>query len=378
MPAADPSTYISALYVERDCLEYAYAREIIDRSGLPATIIDTGDTPALAGFSPQNLTEGKRHLFLAKNRGRFFKPCPGTREYQCCGYHVLNIGMNCPMDCVYCILQAYLNHPWLSFFVNIEDMFAELDQALAAEPNKIFRIGTGEFTDSLALDRLSCLSPHIVRYVSRTNNAYLELKTKSAMVDNLEGLDHRNRTIVSWSLNSPAVALREEIRTAGLADRLAAAGRCSDWGYTLGFHFDPVIWHQDWEAGYRSTIRQLFQTVDPEKIAWISLGALRFLPSLKPIATARFPGSRFFYEEFVEGLDNKSRYFRPRRVEMYKVIVEELLKYASGRTCIYFCMESDAIWREVFGFTPEERGGLTSMLDHAVLWKQYESTGQEK
>jgi len=367
VPATDPSTYISALYVERDCLEYAYAREIIERSGLPATIVDNGEAPPLSGAYPLNLNEGKRHLLLAKNRGRFFKPCPGTREYQCCGYHVLNIGMNCPMDCVYCILQAYLNNPWLSFFVNIDDLFAELDLAIAQEPDTIFRIGTGEFTDSLALDRLTCLSPLLVRYVSETDHAFLELKTKSAMVDNLKGLDHRGRTIVSWSLNSPAVVRREEIRTAGLEDRLAAAGRCSDWGYSLGFHFDPVIWHPDWEKGYRSTIAQLFQQVDPEKIAWISLGALRFLPGLKSIATDRFPGSRFFFEEFIDGLDGKCRYFRPRRVEMYKVIVGELMQYVSDRTCIYFCMESDAIWREVFGFTPDEKGGLAAMLDRSVV-----------
>jgi spore photoproduct lyase len=52
---------------------------------------------------------------------------------------------------------------------------------------------------------------------------------------------------------------------------------------------------------------------------------------------------------------------------MYKRIVDELQKYVSDRTCIYFCMESDVIWQEVFGYTPEEKGGLSLMLDQAVL-----------
>jgi len=364
--AGDPSGYITTLHVEQSCLDLPYCREIIKRCKLPVTRVEEGGAPQVDGCYPANLNEGKHHLFLSRNRGRFFKPCPATREYRCCGYHVLNIGMNCPMDCVYCILQSYLNNPWLSFFVNIDDMFAELDQAFQAEPDRIFRIGTGEFTDSLALDRVTRLSPRLVEYMALQPKGFLELKTKSAVIENLQGLQHNGRTVVSWSLNSPVIAGREELRTATLAERLAAAARCADWGYTIAFHFDPIIWHQGWRQGHDEIITKLFRTVDPDKIAWISLGALRYLPGLKPIATNRFPGSRFFYQEFVEGLDGKARYFRSQRVEMYKRLVEMIRTYASERTCVYFCMESDVIWKEVFGYTPGRKGGLDQMLDRAA------------
>jgi spore photoproduct lyase len=303
---------------------------------------------------------------LCRNRGAFFKPCPGTREYRCCDYQVLNIGMNCPMDCVYCILQAYLNNPWLSFFVNVDDLFAELDQALDSEPQRFFRIGTGEFTDSLALDNLTHLSPRLVNYMSKRGNAVLELKSKSVNIGNLKGLDHRGRTVVAWSLNSPVIMAREEIRTATLEERLQAAKQCAAWGYRLAFHFDPIILHEGWQEGYRQTIARLFASVPAGAIAWISLGALRYLPTLKQIAAERFPASRFFYQEFIDGLDGKRRYFRTQRVAMYRLILDELRKYADARTCIYFCMENDTIWREVFGFAPEEQGGLPAMLDRAV------------
>jgi spore photoproduct lyase len=138
-----------------DCLDLPYTREIMARANLPVTVVGERDVPRIDGDYPYNLSAGKHHLFLCRNRGAFFKPCPGTRDYRCCDYQVLNIGMNCPMDCVYCILQAYLNNPWLSFFVNVDQLFAELDLALDAEPERFFRIGTGEFTDSLALDNLT-------------------------------------------------------------------------------------------------------------------------------------------------------------------------------------------------------------------------------
>lgn len=362
----DPGRFVTQLHIARDCLDHPYTQEIIDRSRLPVSVVEENGRPVIDGRYPHNLSAGKRHLFLCRHRGAFFKPCPGTREYRCCGYQVLNIGMNCPMDCVYCILQAYLNNPWLSFFVNVEDLFAELDQSLHAEPHRFFRIGTGEFTDSLALDTLTRLSPRLVEYMAGQSNAVLELKTKSVNIANLQGLDHQGRTIVAWSLNSPPIMMREEVRTATLDERLQAAAQCSRWGYALAFHFDPIIFHDGWQEGYAYTIDKLFATVPADAIAWISLGALRYLPSLKQIAAERFPVSRFFYQEFIDGLDGKRRYIRPQRVIMYQYIFERLQRYVHPDTCIYFCMENDTVWQEVFGYTAEERGGLPLMLDRAV------------
>ena len=166
---SDPASYISMIHVEKDCIDHPVTREILARAeNIPVEVISR-DKPCLLDhdFSPKGLAAGKRHLLLARNHGKFFKPCPGTREYICCDYQVLNIGMNCPMDCVYCILQAYLNNPYLSFFVNREDLLAELTEAFAPDPNQFWRIGTGEFTDSLALDRVTGLSRVLVEFMRR-------------------------------------------------------------------------------------------------------------------------------------------------------------------------------------------------------------------
>ena len=367
----DPAHFVARIHVEEDCLDDPVTRDILARTGdIPVDIIKS-NSPGLPDFGlyPKSLSRGKRHLLLSRNRGRFLKPCPGTKEYCCCDYQVLNIGMNCPMDCVYCILQAYLNNPWLSFFVNYDDLVKELSEAFAMQPDRFWRIGTGEFTDSLALDRLTGLSRVLVEFMHDKKNGLLELKTKTAVVDNLKGLDHGGRTVVAWSLNSPAIVAKEELRTATLEQRLAAAAQCAAWGYKLAFHFDPIIYHPDWEKGYTETINRLFSAVPGDSIAWISMGCLRYLPSLKEIAVQRFPNSKFFYEEFIQGLDGKSRYFRTLRVEMYKHLYQELNKRAAADTCIYLCMESDDIWQEVLGFTPAERGGLARMLDTAVVEK---------
>ncbi len=364
----DPSRYIREIHVEESCLDDPYTQQIIERAQLPWDVVPDGGPPR--NFDkpyPENLTEGKQHLFLTRNRGQFFKPCPATREYRCCDYHVLNTGMNCPIDCVYCILQAYLNNPWLSFYVNIDDLLREVDGVLEDNRNKVYRIGTGEFTDSLAIDRLTNLSSILVTHMATQENAMLELKTKSAVIENLQGLTHNGRTVIAWSLNSTQVLKREELRAATLQERLEAAVQCAEWGYKLAFHFDPIIDHEGWEEGYAETIDTLYRTVPAEAIVWISLGALRYLPKLKDTGILRFPGSRMYFQEFIEGLDGKSRYFRTNRVGMYRKIYDRLKKYAAEKTCIYFCMESDEIWQEVMGFIPADKGGVPAMLDRAFF-----------
>ena len=397
LPRADPSRLLSAIQVEESCLELPLTRRIMERAGnLPLTVVAEGAGPGtdLAPY-PQGLSQGKRLLHLGRNRGRFLKPCPATRNYRCCDYQVLNIGANCPMDCVYCILQAYLNNPWLSFYVNVEDLFRELDQALeptadreaATEPagptsqgeaesgreqvadsrrRKFWRIGTGEFTDSMALDRLTGLSAQLIEYMAGRKNAVLELKSKAVVLDHLPELKHNGRTIMAWSLNSAEVMGKLELHCADLETRLEAAALCASWGYPLAFHFDPIIHHPGWEQSYAATIRRLFAVVPARSIAWISLGAFRFLPALRRVINSRFPNANFIHEEFVPGLDNKFRYFRTLRVGMYQVLIKELARHAAPNTCIYLCMENDPVWREVFGYTPEEKGGLPAMLDAAA------------
>lgn len=363
----DPSYFIDTIFVEESCVDLDYTQEILERAKLPWSVVpERGSPNDLDKDFVGNLTKGKRQLFLCNNRGSFFKPCPATREYQCCDYQVVNTGANCPIDCVYCILQAYLNAPWLTFFVNTERLFQEIDDALLANPEKIYRIGTGEFTDSLAIDRLTRLSVALVDFMNDKSNAVLELKTKSGVIENLENLHHNGRTIVAWSLNSTSMMKKQELRSATFEERLSAARQCVKWGYRVAFHFDPIIDHPGWQKEYVETIDRLFEIVPAESIAWISLGALRYLPSLKEIGIQRFPQSRIYYNEFIQGLDGKSRYFRPRRVALYSFLYQRLKEKAADRTCIYFCMESDEIWREVMGFAPGEKGGLPVMLDNSI------------
>ena len=358
------------IFVDASVVKAPLTQEILKRvKGVFVEVLPTGTKPVppLAPW-PKVLRWGKETLFLTRFPGRFFRPCPGTKAYTCCGYRIFHIGQGCPLDCSYCILQAYFNEPWLSFFVNVlEEGLLELEQALdSLLPRQVLRIGTGEFTDSLALDPITDLNRQLVNFFAAQNQAVLELKTKTVNIHSLKGLAHNRKTIVSWSLNTPRVVAREEHRAPSLVERLKAARQVASWGYPLGFHFDPIIYYPGCLQEYEAVVEELLSTVPSRQIVWISLGSLRYMPVLKEIAEARFPETRIFCEEFIVGLDGKRRYFRDLRVELYRHIFLAI-KERAPEVCVYLCMESPEVWEEAFGFTPQSKGGLPRMLDEAAI-----------
>ncbi len=327
--------------------------------------VPAGYPPAPAPLSFHE-TMQKDTLHLVTYKGEFLKPCPGTREYICCGYQILNAATNCPLDCSYCILQSYFaGQPRLKIHVNLEAQLPQILATIDASPKEMFRVGTGEFADSLALDPLVHWSRVLIPPFSQRKNAVLEFKTKTDRIDGLIASPHRNRIIVSWSLNSPLISATEEKGAATLKQRLRAAARCQGEGFVVSFHFDPLIPHKGWREGYMRTIELMDRYLKPEGIIWISMGALRFMPDLKPIIRKRHPDTKILNGEFILGLDGKMRYFKPIRIELFHFMRKHLEEWHPDAG-VYLCMESDEIWRKAMGWSPGNSAGLKDFLDNRV------------
>jgi spore photoproduct lyase len=314
---------------------------------------------------PDPIGIGKKHLLITHFYGRCLKPCPGTSNHICCGYYVINAITNCPMDCSYCVLQGYLNNPFLTLYTNWDDFLQEIETFLTRDYPSLIRLGTGELSDSLALESIFPISQRLVPFFSERNHAILELKTKSANVNSLLHLEHQGRTVVSWSLNPPQTIEEEEMRTASLEERIEAARKCQEKGYPLGFHFDPLIDHEGWERGYQETILQLFKQIDPKGVVWISLGGFRYPPKLKAVAEERFPKTKVFLGELFPGKDAKFRYLKEIRVEIYQKMVR-WLREIDPDLFIYLCMESKEVWEKVFGWAPLSSRHLNRLFEKGV------------
>jgi spore photoproduct lyase len=355
---------IKKVFLDPDASAVPLTQKIVGRlSGVPVQpLTDPGPDEHLHDFDT-----GKETLYLQNYKGDFLKPCPGTHQYICCGYQILNLATNCPLDCSYCILQSYFLHqPYLKIFVNLEERLGHVFQFIDNQPEQIFRVGTGEFTDSLALDPITRWSDVLLPAFSVRKNVVLELKTKTTHINRVLASRHRDRIILSWSLNSPQISATEEKGAASIRQRVAAAQRCQREGFAVGFHFDPLIPHPGWKDGYAKTIDLLDKSIDPRGVIWISMGSLRFMPGLKAIIRKRHPRSPILNGEFILGLDGKIRYFKPIRMELYR-FMKELLDTWYPDLGLYLCMESDEVWKSSMGWSPQTSAGLRRYLDRRVV-----------
>ncbi len=355
------------IFIEESAADLVAAKRVRERCSESSVEIITSAREFIRLSRQKAGAEGalQTGLLLCRNKGRFLEPCPGTKKpYRCCGYAILNSGTGCPLHCTYCVLQAYLNNPFITLYVNHEDMLEELEHFAHLYPDRIMRIGTGEYTDSLALEHLTDFTCSLLPFLRQHQGIVLELKTKTAFIDTLLELDHGGSVLVSWSLNAQEIAASEEHGAAPVHERLAAARSLINKGYRVGFHFDPLIYYPGWQEGYRQTVDLLADSIPPAAIAWISLGSLRFMPPLKNTSLQRFPHTKIYCQEFVSGHDGKMRYLQDIRLEMYTALVAWLRHY-SNDIFIYYCMESPTVWKKTLGFAPSN-AELQKLLDGRV------------
>jgi len=313
------------------------------------------------------LTQGKKTLHLKYFKGTSIKACPGfSNDLVCCNYFTLDLIENCPFECTYCILQAFLNKPVITVHANLEEMLEQVWQRTAEQPNTLFRIGTGEHSDSLALDHILGINAHVIRFFSKLPNALLELKTKSSHVDHLLKLPHGGKTVISWSVNPEAIVDQEEHKTARLDERLEAARKASDAGYKVSFHFDPMVNYPDWEKGYQELVEQILDILPSDRIAWISLGTLRYISSLKSIVDERFPKSRIFLGEFVPGEDGKMRYLKKIRQRLFRNVQQKVSQLAP-EIPTYLCMENSSVWKKTMPLRPQNFVDVESHIADSLL-----------
>ena len=355
------------LLLEEGVEEYPLAQEVLSRlPDIPRQKFQDISmlTQQMKSSQYDVFGEGKKRLALSRFKGSFLKKCPGISPGMvCCNYYVVNLAKNCIYDCSYCFLQDFLgNNPMQVAYVNVEDLLGELEEVFTQYPDRKFRVGTGELTDSLALDAIVPYTAYLLPFFNQQSNAVLELKTKSDQIANL--LDHSDPTniIVSWSLNPQTVIDQEEKGTPSLAQRLESAKACLDKGYRIGFHFDPIILIPGWEDAYQQLVNILCDSLPIAKVEWVSLGSFRYRPSLKSIIKNRHPQTHLFTSEHLPSKDGKFRYLRPLRNHAYKTI-RGYLKSRLEELNIYICMETQEIWEGVTGKTPRSDEKLDQFFD---------------
>jgi spore photoproduct lyase len=344
---------VKRIFLSKNSKIKPLADELINRFK-PEEVIEVNDVKEANSYLnefPDPFFEGKQSIWLGNFLGKFFEACPCTKEYFRCGYWILSPVVGCPLDCSYCILQGYLNAYPVQVYLNLEGLFQEVEDFEKAHPHMRVRLGTGELADSLALEPELGYAKLLIDFFKERKNFTFELKTKTDSIEPILEFKPCENIVISWSVNPKQAVEKEERGSAGIEKRIQAANRLSSLGWRVGFHFDPILPEYGLDA-YLALVEDIFKNVVSEKIAWISVGMLRFPRHLKNIIKMRHPESRILCGEMFPGKDQKLRYLRLIREKFYKKIINRIRDYGSG-VIIYLCMEPEFLWRKFDMLKPE-------------------------
>ncbi len=306
------------------------------------------------------------HRFEAKElKGRIFRLCPAASEKAvCCNLKVLNIVDNCAMACSYCVLQNHYDEAVVAVPTNLKEKLAEVQ----LNPAKRYRIGTGEYSDSLLWGNKNGLLEDLCGFAREHPNAIVELKTKSANIAWLLENEVPANVCCSWSLNPQTIISHEEHKTASLDRRLAAARALADKGVRVGFHLHPMFYFDGYEAEYRELAERLMGLFRPREVLWISLGCVTLLKGFAKDFRLKFSHSKLLQMETEITPDGKITYAFPVREKLYANALQALSPWR-GEVFQYLCMEHKPMWDAVMGFAYGSMGEFDDAFNESAFAK---------
>jgi len=268
--------------------------------------------------------------------------------------HTFHTARGCIFACDYCSFEHML-----LLLVNIEEILARLDPVVrGVEGPSLWKWDNQ--SDTLCFEPEMGAARMFVEHFSRFDDKFLMLYTKSDNVDHLLALDHRGQTIVCWTLNAETQCRVIERGAATMAERIEAARKCREAGYTVRFRFSAVCPVREWERENREMIALLFDRVRPDLI---TLETLSRMPD--PEMFGNVMDAELFDPRFVEAIRNgreemKGKIWGPipdaEREEIYRFLIDQI-RERSPETPVAICQEPREMWQrleDVLEFKPEE------------------------
>jgi DNA repair photolyase len=243
--------------VDRVCAVYPEA-EVVREWEIPhnRVRVDSGDLLSRQQRGKRTLVFGE-HQSAVRLSAEVGNCCPNYHHFSPYGF--------CPYNCASCYLAGTTGvrfSPTVKIFVNLPEILDEVDrQATALGKPTAFYLG--KLQDALALDPLTGYSRKIIPFFAEHRYARLTLLTKSAEVGNLLDLDHRGRSVLSWSVNPAEIIEAFETNTPSLESRLATMEACQRAGYPVRAVVMPVIPVAGWEENLADSYRFGLSLVKP-------------------------------------------------------------------------------------------------------------------
>lgn len=269
-------------------------------------------------------------------------PFPVKDEDVVCPHFIeLKWANGCNFNCAWCYLNGTLRFrpmkkkPYLKDKIKIKNHIKNY-----IHQNKIpSLLNSGELSDSLLFEGTEGAISHFVIDLFKDQNKHkLLILTKSDDIDNLLESNSQDILIVSFSINSFEVSDKWEKGAPSSKDRILAAKKLSENGYTVRVRIDPIVPTKSWKKQYKELIDFLFENLTPDVI---TMGSLRGLQSTINNSEDK---------SWVKYLNDKSNWGKKisfdKRYKMYKFMIE-YLKDTYNYTDVGLCKETVKIWEKL-------------------------------
>lgn len=280
----------SHIYVEKNVLENDITRAILSRF-TSSEIIEIDRYKDVFNRKNQRFALQKAHQSLIlgeKHNDLVYKGAPFCQSFGNDNFYYTSFVLNCIYDCEYCYLRGMYPSGNIVTFVNTEDYFREIENI--SQGKEIFLCISYD-TDLAAMEGLFGFCGLWYEFAKTHKNITIELRTKSADMGFLEGLEPLENFIIALTLSPESTAQSHEYKAPSLEKRLSAGKKVLKTGFPLRLSFDPVLSIDNYEEIYKDFVCKCFSAIPPEKVKDIGLGSFRISPTYLKNMRKNYPAS---------------------------------------------------------------------------------------
>lgn len=315
----------SHIYIEKNAYPYETTQRILNILK-NSTIIEIDDYKSFFARPNQifNIQKNSQKLILAVKKDNFlYEGAKVCQSFDNENFYYTSSVINCIFDCHYCYLQGGYPSGNIVVFVNIEEVFEELDKILMT---KSIYLCISYDTDLLGIDFLTNFVDKWYSFSEKHPNLKIELRTKSSNIHFFLDKKPNKNFILAWTLSPENFILSYEHKTAILRNRVDSIKKMQDLGYTIRICFDPIMDIDNFYEEYSQLIQETFSQIHKDKILDISIGTFRISKEyLKKMRKNRMNSSLVYYPyqcvdsvySYDEKLQNKIITFVKKEVEKY-------------------------------------------------------------
>lgn len=264
----------SHIYVEEAVAEYPRTCEILQK--FPEAVqIPIHHYKDVFCRKRQDIAGQEEHpmLIVAAKEGRLiYEGAPVCQSFGNEYFYYTSCVMNCIYNCEYCYLKGMYPSGNLVIFVNIEDIFAELEEILAKHD---VYLCVSYDTDLMALEDLTGFVRAWNDFVRTHPGLRIEIRTKCGRTDLWDRLVPNENVIFSFTLSPEWIRKECEHGTAALRERIRCAAKAIETGFPVRLCFDPIIYCPDWQRQYDAMLDQVTGQIDMSQVWDVSVGSFR-------------------------------------------------------------------------------------------------------